>query len=165
MTGLANHPTAADLERLPIAAVASLPADQLVLLQDEVDALLDRSKRLASRLEAALSLRYAERTKGLRQALEKDTGTIRFHEGEVVVVADIPRKISWDQAQLAALIERIRAKGEDPAEYVEIVYRVPERRYSAWPGTIRDAFAPARAVRAGKPAFRLGLTTTIEGDR
>jgi hypothetical protein len=165
MTGLANHPTAADLERLPMAAIASLPADQLVLLQDEVDALLDQAKRLSSRLEAALSLRYAERTKGLRQALEKDTGTIRFHDGEVVVVADIPRKVSWDQTQLAALVERISAQGEDPADYVEVVYRVPERRYTAWPATIREAFAPARTVQPGKPAFRLGLTTIREGDR
>jgi hypothetical protein len=159
MTGLVNHPTTADLERLPIAAVASLPADQLVLLQDEVDAALDQAKRLASRLEAALSLRYAERTQGLRRALEKDTGTIRFHDAEVVVVADIPRRISWDQTQLAALVERIRAQGEDPAEYVELGYRVPERRYAAWPPTIREAFAPARKVQPGKPSFRLALAT------
>ena len=165
MTGLANHPTTADLERLPIAAVASLPADQLVLLQDEVDGLLDQARRLARRLEAALSLRYAERLEGLRRALEKDTGTIRFHDGEVVVVADIPRKVAWDQAQLAALVERIRAQGEDSADYVEVVYRVPERRYTAWPATIREAFAPARTVRPGKPDFRLGLTTTMQGDR
>ena len=157
MTGLANHPTTADLERLPIAAVASLPADQLVLLQDEVDAALEQAKRLAMRLEAALALRYAERTQGLRRALEKDTGTIRFHDGEVVVVADIPRKVSWDQAQLAALVERIRAQGEDPAKYVELGYRVPERRYSNWPPAIREAFAPARSVQPGKPSFRLAL--------
>ena len=157
MTGLANHPTTADLERLPIAAIASLPADQLVLLQDEVEALLDQAKRLATRLEAALGLRYAERTKGLRQALQKDTGSIRFHDGEVVVVADIPRKISWDQAQLATLVERIRGQGEDPAAYVELGYRVPERRYAAWPPAIREAFAPARRVQPGKPSFRLAL--------
>jgi hypothetical protein len=159
MTGLANHPTAADLERLPIAAIASLPADQLVLLQDEVDGLLDRAKRLASHFEAALGLRYAERTEGLRQALQKNTGSIRFKDSEVVVVADIPRKISWDQAQLAALVERIRGQGEDPAEYVELGYRVPERRYSAWPPAIREAFAPARNVQPGKPSFRLALAT------
>lgn len=157
MTGLANHPTTADLEALPIAAVASLPADQLVLPQDEVEALLDQARRLATRLEAALSLRCAERTKRLRQALEKDTGTIRFHDGEVVVVADIPRKISWDQAQLAALVERIRAQGEDPGCYVELGYRVPERRYAAWPPAIRETFAAARSVQPGKPSFRLAL--------
>lgn len=165
MTGLANHPTTADLEALPVAAVATLPADQLVLLQDEVEALLDQARRLQARLEAALSLRYAERLQGLRQALQKDTGTVRFHDGEVVVVADIPRKVSWDQTQLTSLVERIRAQGEDPADYVELGYRVPERRYTAWPSAIREAFAPARSVKPGKPSFRLALTTTIEGER
>jgi hypothetical protein len=159
MTTLPNHPTAADLEALPIAAIASLPADQLVLLQDEVDGLLDQAKRLVTRLEAALDLRYAERTKDLRRALQKDTGTLRFKDGEVVVVADIPRKISWDQAQLAALVERIRAQDEDPAQYVELAYRIPERRYTAWPPAIREAFAPARSVQPGRPSFRLALAT------
>lgn len=154
-----NHPTAVDLDSLPIAAIASLPADQLALLQDEVEALLDTAKRLSSRLESALALRYAERTRGLRGALQKDTGTIRFHDGEVVVVADIPRKVSWDQAQLACLVERIRAQGEDPTHYVELGYRVPERQYAAWPPAVREAFAPARRVQAGKPSFRLALAT------
>lgn len=159
MTGLANHPTTADLEQLPIAAISALPADQLVLLQDEVEALVDTAKRLSSRLESALALRYAERTQGLRQALQKDTGTIRFHDGDVVVVADIPRKITWDQAQLAALVERIRNQGNDPGDYVELGYRVPERKYAAWPEPIREAFAPARRVQPGKPSFRLALTS------
>jgi hypothetical protein len=152
-----NHPTAAELEQLPVAAIAALPADQLALLQEEVEALLGNAKRLSSRLESALALRYAERTRGLRQALQKDTGTIRFHDGEVVVVADIPRKVSWDQAQLAALVERIRAQGEDPTHYVELAYRVPERKFATWPPAVREAFAPARHVQAGKPSFRLAL--------
>jgi hypothetical protein len=159
MTPLPNHTSAADLEASPIAIIASLPADQLVLLQDEVDGLLDRARRLATRLDAALDLRYAERTQDLRRALQKDTGTLRFKDGEVVVVADIPRKISWDQAQLAALVERIRAQDEDPAQYVELGYRVPERRYTAWPPAIREAFAPARSVQPGRPSFRLALAT------
>ena len=154
-----NHPSAADLDSLPIVAIAALPADQLVLLQDEVGALVDTAKRLSSRLESALALRYAERTQGLRDALQKDTGTIRFNDGEVVVVADIPRKVSWDQGQLASLVERIRSQGEDPGDYVELGYRVHERRYAAWPPTIREVFAPARRVQPGKPSFRLALKT------
>ena len=157
MNDLANHPTAGDLDSLPVAAIAALPADQLALLQDEVEALVDTAKRLSSRLESALALRYAERTQGLRQALQKTTGTIRFHDGDVVVVADIPRKVSWDQGQLASLVDRIRSQGEDPGDYVELGYRVPERKYAAWPGPIREAFAPARRVQPGKPSFRLAL--------
>ena len=49
------------------------------------------------------------------------------------------------------------AAGDDPAEYVEISYRVPERKFAAWPARIRDAFAPARTVRMAKPTFILSL--------
>ena len=47
------------------------------------------------------------------------------------------------------LVERIRAAGDDPAEYVEISFKVPERNYVAWPEAIRQGFEPARTVRTG----------------
>ena len=50
-----------------------------------------------------------------------------------------------------------RAAGDDPTEYVDVAYKVPERKYNAWPESIRLAFAPARMVRTGKPSFTLTL--------
>ena len=72
-------------------------------------------------------------------------------------MADLLKKVEWDQAQLVALVERIRAGGDDPAEYVEVTYKVPERKYAAWPARIREAFASARTGRTGKPTFALSL--------
>ncbi len=72
-----------------------------------------------------------------------------------MIVADLPKKVSWDQDRLAAMAERIRAAGDDPAEYLEIAYRVPERRFSAWPEAMREGFARARSETTGKPVFRL----------
>ena len=65
----------------------------------------------------------------------------------------------WDQARLATLVDRIRADGEDPTEYVEISFKVSERKYGAWPSHIRLAFEAARTVRIGKPTFKLQLST------
>ena len=42
-------------------------------------------------------------------------------------------------------------------QYVDIAIKVPERKYTAWPESIRTAFAPARTVKTGKPSFRLSL--------
>jgi hypothetical protein len=53
------------------------------------------------------------------------------------------------------MAERIRAAGDDPTEYLEIAYRVSERRYGAWPAAMRDGFADARSETTGKPVFRL----------
>ena len=63
--------------------------------------------------------------------------------------------MDWDQAKLAALVESIRASGEDPIQYLEISFSVSERAYGAWPDAIRRAFEPARTLRTGKPTFRL----------
>jgi len=47
------------------------------------------------------------------------------------------------------MVARIRAAKDDPAQYVDITYKVPERKYTAWPDAIREGFEPARTVRAG----------------
>jgi hypothetical protein len=72
-------------------------------------------------------------------------------------IADLPKKVEWDQARLGAMVARIRAAGDDPTEYVETSYRVPERKYGAWPAAIRDGFEAARTVKPGKPTFHLTL--------
>ena len=82
-------------------------------------------------------------------------GTVRFGDGAVTVVADLPKKIEWDQAQLAAIVERIRTGGGEPGEYVETSFKVSERKYGAWPAHIRTAFDAARTVKTGKPTFVL----------
>lgn len=144
-----------DLRRMAVGDIAALPADQLALLQDEADETLRQAKTTCDWLDGAVALKYADRAQAVRQAADKDTGTIRFDDGAVTVIADLPKRVDWDQQKLAALIERIRADGDDPDEYVDVAIKVPERKYTAWPGHIREAFEPARTVRAGKPSFKL----------
>ena len=110
-------------------------------------------------LDGVLDRRYAPIAAELRSRDGKDTGTVRFEDGAVTVVADLPKKVEWDQEQLAATVERIRASGDDPAEYVETAFKVPERKYGAWPAHIRAAFEAARTVKTGKPTFTLKPTT------
>ena len=152
-----NRPSLDDIRTMPISAVAALPGIHLALLQEDAEAALVAARTLKDRLEGAIALRYADRAAELRREQGKDTGTVRFADGDVVVVADVLKKVEWDQAQLVALVERIRAGGDDPAEYVEVVHKVLERKYAAWPARIREAFAPARTVRTGRPTFALSL--------
>ena len=152
-----NRARLEDIRTMPVDEVTKLPAEQLALLQDDAGAALESAKRLKDWLDGAIALRYAAQAAGLRQQQGKDTGTVRFEDGDVTVVADLPKKVEWDQQQIAALVERIRETGEDPADYVEISFKVPERKYAAWPEPVRRAFAPARTLRTGKPTFRLDL--------
>ena len=134
-----NAPTLDQLRTMPVGDIIALPSEMLAVLQEDADA----------------ALKFGDRAREARAAVAKDTGIVRFSDGAITIVADLPKKVDWDQAKLAALVETIRASGEDPSQYVEISFSVSERAYGAWPDAIRRAFEPARTLRMGKPTFRL----------
>lgn len=152
-----NRMTLDDLPTLPIGEIAALAGDQLALLKQDADERLRAAKTLCDWLDGAIALKYGDQAQEARRAEGKDTGTVRLQDGPVTVVAELPKRIDWDQAMLANLVERIRVDGADPAEYVDIALSVSERKYTAWPKDIRQEFEPARTVRTGKPKFRLLL--------
>ena len=152
-----NQPDPQDPMTLPIDEIADLPAETLATLQEKTDAQLKAARAAVAKLDQALAVRYADKAATARRRAGKDTGTVRIEDGPVTIVADLPKRVEWDQGQLATMVERIRAAGEDPAEYVDIAFKVPERKYGAWPESIREGFAAARTVRPGKPTFRLTL--------
>lgn len=144
-----NAPKPDDLPALSLAEIAELPVELLAILQHEIDERLKHVKAAKVRLDGALAVRYATWAAEERRAQAKDTGTVRFDDGDFTVVADLPKRVDWDQVKLAAMVERIRAAGDDPAQYVDVTYKVPERKYAAWPDGIRSGFEPARTVRPG----------------
>ena len=150
-----NHITIEALARLPIAEIVALPAAELARLQKEADEALRKSKLTVAWLDGALIQKYTERAKAVRADTDKDFGVTRFTDDDVTVVADPPKKVEWDQHDLADLVERIKAEGEDPRDYVEVSLKVSERKYGSWPKHIRCLFEPSRTVRAGKETFEL----------
>ena len=149
-----------EIRAMPVGEIAALPAEQLALLQEDAEAALTAVKKLKEWLDVAIALRFGERAHTARRDAGKDTGTVRLVEDGVIVVADLPKRVEWDQAMLAGVVERIGAEGDDPAEYVDTAFKVSERKYAAWPRAIRAAFEGARTVRTGKPAFKLSLAKT-----
>ncbi|NPD18850.1 hypothetical protein [Alterinioella nitratireducens] len=145
------------LRHMAVGEIAALPAEELARLHSEADEALRSAKSLRDWLEGAIALRYGDRAAQARHEAGKDTGTVRFADGAVTVVSDLPKRVEWDQDRLAELVERIRAEGDDPRAYVDVSLKVPERKFTAWPPAIRSAFESARTVRTGKPTFRLVL--------
>ena len=152
-----NLPGLDNVAVMPIGAIAALPPEHLAILQNEAGARLAAAKRLSEWINGAIVLKYDERANMALAEYGKLTGTVRFDDGEVTVVADLPKKIEWDQKRLASLAAMIRAEGEDPADYVATEFKVSERAYNAWPPRIRDAFQPARTTRVGKMTIKLEL--------
>lgn len=150
-----NHITLDALVRLPMSEIVALPAVELGRLQKEAEDALRKAKLTVAWLDGALNQKYAERAKAARADAGKDFGVVRLTDDGVTVVADIDKRVEWDESQLSALMERIAADGENPRDYVEVSLRVSERKYAAWPPHIRRVFEPARTVRTGKESFEL----------
>jgi hypothetical protein len=144
---------------LAIAAseLAMQSGESLFQLKNDAADLLAVAKAIVDHVERALDFKYANQAHQLRLAAGKDTGVVHFDDGRVRITADLPKKIDWDQSCLAEITQRIAANGDDPAEYVEISYRVSEAKFSAWPESLKSAFAPARTLKTGKAGFRLAL--------
>jgi len=149
MTYPENTPSVNDMLNMPTGDLAQMPVGLLASLQAELVHATKQLKSATARFSTALDVRYATRAADARRACGKDTGTARLADGDYTVVADLPKRVDWDQETLAAMVARIRAAGDDPAQYVDITIKVPERKYTAWPDAIREGFEPARTVRTG----------------
>ena len=152
-----NRITLDNLNQQPIGAIIALSGDDLAPLQVEVEEHFRKAKQLRDWFNGALIQKYEHRAQTERLAANKDSGTVRFQDGSVTVIADAPKRVEWDQVALAAMAERIRTSGDNPTDYLEITFSVPERRYSAWPPAMRDGFAGARTLRIGRQTFSLTL--------
>ena len=156
-----NIPSVNDALNLPVTELALLPASLLAAIQAEIDVASDRMKAVVERFALALEVRYAARALGCRREDGKDTGTTRFEDNGVTVIAELPKRIDWDQAKLAQIAANIASAGEDPAEFIDTKLSVSERKYGALPESWRKGFEPARTVRTGKPKFRLVLNEEV----
>lgn len=70
-------------------------------------------------------------------------------------MADLPKRVEWDQKKLAQMAQNISDSGEDPAEFIDTKLSVSERKYGALPTSWREGFEPARTVGFGKASFKL----------
>ncbi len=136
--------------------VSTLSVQELQTLHDEAASVLEKAKLAKSCLDSAIQVKYEQKLSGLRESLEKETGVVRFEDSGIPVSSDRSKKITWDQKKLAILAEKIRSNGDDPSEYIEITYKVAERKYTAWPKTLKESFTPARTLKFGKPVIRIG---------
>ena len=144
-----NIPSITDMLNLPTGELAQLPLDLLATLQGELDHAAKQLKAASVKFSTALEVRYATRAAEARRACGKDTGTVRLVDGDYTVVADLPKRVDWDQEKLAQIAVNIADSGEDPAEFIETKLSVSERKYGALPEAWRKGFEPARTVKTG----------------
>jgi hypothetical protein len=144
-----NTPSVDDMLNMPTGELAQMPVELLAALQAELDHAGKQLKAATARFSTALEVRYATRAAEARRACGKDTGTVRLVDGGYTVVADLPKRVDWDQEVLTQIARNIADSGEDPAEFIDTKLSVSERKYGALPEAWRKGFEPARTVRTG----------------
>ncbi|MEW7978534.1 MAG: hypothetical protein AB2813_01640 [Candidatus Sedimenticola endophacoides] len=147
--------TLEDAKVFSVAEMTGLPAKDLMQLQAAAGKALQKAKDLKDWIDGAIALKYEVQTNALRAQISKDTGTVHFDDDGVRVTTNLPKKPVWDQKKLSEIARRITASGDDPSEYLDITYKVAERKYTAWPESLRESFAPARTLKTGKATFQL----------
>jgi hypothetical protein len=141
----------------PVGALAQQSAERLFRMKNAAADRLAAGKALSDHIDQAIDFKWSERARNLRRDAGKDTGVVHFDEDKVRITADLAKKVDWDQVRLAEITRRITESGDDAKQYVDITYRVSETKFSAWPETLKSAFAVARTVKFGKPSYRLAL--------
>lgn len=144
---------------LSIEQIADLSAPELACLLDDLGTQKASLRQVEDKIDAALDRRYGARAKQSRAEAGKDTGTVRFVDHEFTVIADLPKRVKWDQSKLRHAVEIIRTGwGDDPSDYVKAKLEVSEAAFNNWPRPVRELFIPARTVETGRPVYRLERT-------
>ena len=147
----------ADIAEMSIRQLAALPPAQKAEISRNLDEALDWLKKARAKFDAALDAAYGEQAHTALRDSGRDFGTVHLDDGPLHIKFDLPKKVSWDQKQLAEIAERIVASGEKVEGYLDIKLSVSESRFTNWPPALQQQFAVARTVDSGKPSFTLSL--------
>ena len=122
---MTSHTSPVDIEQamplaeMSIAQIAALPPAQMQEAHTNLLTLQSLVKGVLDRFHAALDQRYSEQAVAVRQASGKDFGVCHLSDGPLRITVDVPKKVVWDQPQLAEIAQRIAAAGDKVGDYIE----------------------------------------------
>jgi hypothetical protein len=147
----------ADIAAMSVAQLAALAPQQKLEIDRNINEAQAFLKKVRVKLDTALDQTYGQQARAALRESGRDFGTTYVNDGPLQVKFELPKKVSWDQKQLAEIAERIASAGEKPSSYMDVKLSVSESRFTNWPPALQQQFAPARTVDAGKPDFTLSF--------
>jgi len=153
MENIALH----DVTVLTPQEIAEFPTSLMADLAAQLKAAQEHIKEVKTALDAGAEEKYSSTAADLRDFEGKDTGTVRWDDGEYTIVTNLPKKPKWDQAKLIAILNDM-----DPdvaAHYVKAEYKVEEKKFTSAPPDIHAQLMPARTLETGKPTYKIEETT------
>lgn len=143
------------LETLSASEIGKLDVADLMDLNDQITNLNIQVKEMRQKLDDGLNLRFAETVKANLRSEGKDTGTTRFFDGAHQIIAEIPKKVTWDSEKMEEVIKKISK--ERTEDLIKITYSVDERKYLSLPPEWQSVFKDARTVSTGKTRYQITL--------
>lgn len=147
----------ADLAAMTVAQLAALPPQHKLEIDRNINQAQAFLKKIRGKLDTALDQTYGQQARAALRESGRDFGTTYVSDGPLQVKFELPKKVTWDQKQLAEIAERIVSSGEKPSSYLDVKLSVTEARYTNWPPALQQQFAAARTVEAGKPDITLSF--------
>jgi hypothetical protein len=147
------------LETLTAKEVSALSEVDLMDLNEQITKLSADLKNMKEKLDDGMNIKFRNSViKGLQMA-GKDTGTLRFFKDEIMVVAEVPKKVTWDMKKMEELVKLI--PDNQRKDIVKISYAIDERKYSALPREYQEVLKDARTVTPGKIRYQFSIGEDI----
>ena len=147
------------IETMNTKELSSLEVFDLADLSDQVAKLLSHAKELKAKLDDALNLRFSETVKENLRLEHKDTGTTKFVENGFQIIAEVPKKVTWDSQKIEEIIKTIPESHR--RDYIKTTHSIDERIYSNFSYEYQQLFKPARTVTPGKTKFQIKLPEEV----
>ncbi len=144
-----------NIQGIGVAELAARSGEELATLVKDTEKALSQLQVQKDWLESVIAYKYVFKASQVRAQLQQDYGLINFEDDGVRVLVDQPREVSWDQAQLKIIAQRILEQGEDPSEFLDVHYSVPQEKFDQWPQEIRRSFEPALQIKQGRCTYKL----------
>lgn len=136
------------LDTATLRDVSELPLEELSFLMNRLKQAGETQDRRKKTLTEALKMRFGGTAADRLHQAGKDTGTVRFKEGDMTIVAQFRKKVEWDQNILAQLAS------EFPAE-VKCQYSFDEKAFEALSEEQKQRFNMARTVKIAGYEFTI----------
>lgn len=151
---LRNLPSVMDLIG-NASGIAEMDIESIGILLEDAKALSAAATKVSRALQGEVEERIKDDIRTAFAESQRDTGTVTVtSEGHRIEVTR-PKKVDWDQDELASIADRIRAAGDDPSEYIDVEMSMPEKRYTALPASIQKQFEAARTVTPGNTSIKI----------
>lgn len=145
----------ATIRHMPIGDIIKMKPAVLLTLVRQAEDDLRRAKMVKDWIQGILAEKYSDQAKAMREQLGKDTGSIRLEDDGITVIADLPKKVEWDQKKLSGIIEKLLAEGWNIQQLAKQEFKISERKFNDLPSGVRGQLEDARTIKVGNPSFKL----------